>query len=209
MPKVDTVSDRRVGIDVPVYLDKKTMRFSAEFGDFKICDADGDKVRRAVMAAIRERAELPWTPVIEAYQSQNTISTVRYGREVPLHLRENMGLEIERFYVAQKFDKRWIRVDWDVESDQRIMRARGWDNAPKGDEIKYSTHNEYEAFTTRHSTKVLPYSDDLWTGLTGVIDGMKHIREIVKGLLGSEEGVKRLIAAGSSNVPLLSEPADK
>lgn len=204
MPKIDTVKDNQSGIEVPIYLDKKTLVFSASFGDFRTQGSDGHKVRADVMAAIRERAALKWTPVIKARQTHNITSVQADGEEKRIEDREEMGLRIERFYAAQKFDGQWIRVNWRVDPENRMTKAAPWyEMKPTDTEIRYSSSSRerYPDFKNEGDF-ILPYDENLWRGLTEIIRQMKRIRELVSGLLGSEEGISRLIAVGS-DVPLL------
>ncbi len=200
--KIETIKEYKSGIEVNIYLDKKKMEFGAEFADFIVTGKDGEKVKADILAAIRERSELVWTPVIRAEQMYQ-VSTYNGHQEIYREQRENMGLTIERFYVARKMDGSWVRVEWFTEPQHRMMHAKSW----HGDIAKGATGIQYsgsvEGDWTNPSRKkgkfILPYSDALWDGLTEVLVKMKMIRELVSGLLGSEEGMAKLIAIGSGN----------
>jgi hypothetical protein len=205
MAKIETVTEPRSGVSVPITLDKKRMEFTAKFADFSITDKDGEKVRDAVLRAIRERAELQWTAVIEAHQTRNYGSIGTGYGSLPLEQNEEMGLRIERFYVARKFDGDWVRAEWHTPDGERMHKAKHWHGRSYMTEIKYTMHESETDLRYNNKLKgeyLMPYDDALWTGLEEVLRKMKMIRELVKGLLSSEEGVQRLIAVGSGT-PLL------
>src|SRR5690348_1755659 len=111
MARVDTIEDRKSGIKVHINLDKKTMMFNAEFADWSFSDKDGEKVRTATLQAIRERVDLAWVPVITVFQEHDYASIDSgYGR-LPPEQHETMGLRIDRFYAARKFDGWWVRAN--------------------------------------------------------------------------------------------------
>ena len=207
MAKIDVVTEPKSGVSVPITLDKKRMEFSATFADFSITDKDGEKVRDAVLRAIRERAELQWTPVIQAHQTRNYGSIGTGYGTLPLEQNEEMGLRIERFYVARKFDGNWVRAEWHTPDGERMHKAKHWHGKERDmTEVKYTSH---ETDQRDHDNKLkgqylMPYDVELWAGLEEVLRKMRMIRELVKGLLSSEEGVQRLIAVGSGT-PLLQE----
>lgn len=205
--KIDTVTEPKSGVTVAITLNKKTLEFSAEFADFHITDKDGEKVRDAVLWAIKERAELTWTPVIEARQTRNYGSIDTGYGALPLEQNEEMGLRIERFYVARKFDGNWVRAEWHTPDMERMHKAKHWYSKERDmTEIKY-TANETDQRDYNNKLKseyLLPYDQDLWAGLEVVLIQMKRIRELVKGLLSDEEGIQRLIAVGNGT-PLLGK----
>lgn len=206
MPKIDTVKDDQTGVSVDIHLNKKSLEFSAEFADFSITDKDGDKVRREVIKAIRERAALVWTPVIYAVQAHQLGLIVHENVIRPEEQREQMNLEIERFYVARKADGRWIRAEWDCPVDQRMSRTKWANEIPDGaSDICYTIKDDRGLPYGRPTIKgkyLLPYDESLWNGLLEVIWQMKGIRELVVSLLSNEQGIAQLSAIGNG-IPLL------
>lgn len=221
MAKIEFITDKETGLQVPMTLDKKSLMFSAEFGDFRISDANGEKVRQETLKAIRERASLTWLPVIMADMAARVSRDSRYVtdpwnmkvvKEQEAQYSEHMGLSIRRFYAACRFDGKWIEVGWNLEPENRAKNGRAWyagEKMMKGSkEIIYTLNNRGQIFDDHRSEYILPYSPELWDGLCTIIDKMKQVRSAVDALLGTDEGINRLVAAGS-NVPLLGEPADK
>lgn len=205
MAKIDTVTEPKSGVSVNITLDKKRMEFSAEFADFRITDKDGEKVRDQVLRAIRERAELKWEAVIEVQQTRNYGSIGTGYGTLPLEQNEEMGLRIDRFYLARKFDGNWVRAEWHTPDKERMHKAKHWSSRTRDmTEIRYTVSEERTTFGNKSEGKYLmPYNDALWAGLNEVIIKMKMIRELVKGLLSNEEGIERLILVGSGSVALL------
>jgi hypothetical protein len=205
--KIDTVTEKQSGISVDIYLHKDSMKFSASYGSYSIYDPDGDKVRTEILAEIRKRAELIWTPVIQVNQDgygSNTREPEYNSPDwIPEEIEEKLNLEVERFYVARKADGRWVYAAWHLPPQERMQSARDW-YIYTGEKLVFTSEQNLSSsmgYRTQYNNRgrtLIPYSDETWDGLIIILRRVSEIREALRKLLISESAPVLLQALGNA-----------
>lgn len=109
---VDTVRSEKSGLTCDIYLDKRTMIFSAGIDGISYENRDGDELRKQVLAGLDSSASYEWLRVIKLAISQRSMP---YG--------EHNGVVImsaNRLYIARRGDGQWVYSRWETPSQDRL-----------------------------------------------------------------------------------------
>lgn len=198
--QVDEVRDDQRGVVIPIYYNpnKDAHYHHAEVGGERCQNADINEVKKWVRQQIRNMAEMVWDRVIEVR---------RY--DVAKHtLAPALCVTIDRYYVARKIDKRWRKSAWDVELGRRLDLSHDWTFTSQDAKSDFNPpHTRVSGFDscTYH---YFAYSEELWLGLTRLVEGILKARQQLDELLGTPAGVERIATAGASLLHLLPLAAD-
>jgi hypothetical protein len=205
--KIDTVTEKQSGISVDIYLHKDSLQFSASYGDYSIHDSDGDKVRTEILAEIRRRAELVWTPVIQVnqdgYGSNSRKPEYNSPDWIPEEVEEALNLKVERFYVARKANGKWVYAAFHLPPQERMQSARDWyiytaEKLVFTSQQDLSSSMHYRSGYNNRGRAIIPYSDETWDGLIIILRRISEIREALRKLLISESAPVLLQVLGNA-----------
>lgn len=192
--KVDTVTDAKLGISVPIYMDKEFV-FRAEYGDKQFVSKTAGDVATNVLKAIRDANELSWQPVIlvrykrppDFYFSQHRPNEDRFALEV----------DFERFYIAKRFDGTWSQVDWHIEPEHRVLNAKTWSYGSNGN-IPFTYKSGFNT-----DIRFLPYSEELWAGIRELFVALKTLHMRLVDMVNDEDGSAMIANVGAGLLNLL------
>lgn len=212
--KVETLHHRS-GAKVDIMFDPNPggeygLTFSARVGDKWFRDPSAAAIRQTVYRYLDEQVQMTWIPVI-------IVSEI-----APFHpgTASFVGIEVTRAYMANGADGAVRRLNWDDYHAQegtfigpsegenvdawRLLRAQtaymGIKSVPDG-----------LPFVTKSSdkeTRILPYTEELYTGLVEIDRGIERLREKLRDLLGDKEGWSRIAEIGSQMMKMLPAPAE-
>lgn len=207
-----------------VRLDAKAMMFFSRIPDevktadiktkhFYFESRDGNEVKRWLRAELAKAdidKPLQWLPVISVEVSTDDTNWHRRHRSERTEQREeSVQVTIDRYYLALSLDKtEWVTLTWAqldkeetefVAEEDRIAASRHYGHGPK-----YVTgrdhYNDPEIFTlpsVSGSQSYVPYTDDLWAGLTQVVENIANTRATIAKLLGTKKGLLMIAEIGA------------
>jgi len=207
-----------------IRLDAETGRFSCEYGGQSFESTSLPDVRVWAKTRLRAMSELKWDSIMSVCFSNEDTSVNN------LNNCTNLELYIERFHVAWD-GKKWVQTPWvvmppgqwmaigpntsdmdqkdhemppEILSQQRIARSRIFCAAEKcGNVIKFPL---IEGGGMR-PTYYVPYSDDRWLTMIGIMEKVRELRTRIHTMLSSAEGWQQLAAIAA--VKLLTAPKDE
>lgn len=123
-----------------------------------------------------------WIPVIEVKEQ------TQWGEDKVSCV---VGFVAERFYVAKQENGVWLRCDWEIDTTRRSSACEVFkDRTFRVPSVRFEYHDE--------STHVyyIHYSEMKWEGLKRLSDAITELKVKLRELVGTEEGQKKLSAAG-------------
>lgn len=216
--EIDTIAlggyDENVA-ETKLMLDRETTTYWAEYAGTRIEDKDAEAVKRQITELLRGANTVTWQGYIEVTWSGTHQSRGAWGdRGCYAGDREGAGsvsFSFERHLYARFPDGKLRRCYWGCPPEHRLINAHAF--TPKvyvpGEVEKKIKDRYYEMkrgefvppcrgadFQGNAENRVyLPHSDDLWHGLTLLVDATKQLSERLAELLGTTEGHARLAAA--------------
>jgi hypothetical protein len=178
---VDKVVRQDFGIEIEIRLDTQNAEFSAHVFDTLLRDTNLSNLR----AKISEE--------IDCYMDSNLEwkGVIKVTEQSPFHgYGPFVGFEFERFYVASRSDGKWLQTPWDVDARYRIINARVFRTE---EEFKLPCEEEQ----WENKVFYLPYDERAWTGLKALSKAIGEIKGKLRQLLGTPNGNKTLLEAGS------------
>lgn len=210
--KVDTI--RHVsGAHVDIYFNPNTsgsdaLTFSATIGDKRFRNASAEILRQEIHDYLAANASLVWHPAIVVSE----VAPFSPGRAA------FVGIEIKRVYLACTDVVR--ELDWEdynVEpgtfgpqpgeniDSYRLSRSRQcWRGIRKVPDDLPHTAKHVDRETT-----VVPYSEELYTGLVEIDRGVRRLHARLRTLLKTNDGLQQVAFVGASLLKALPAPNEE
>lgn len=214
-----------------IRLDKRSMTFYAWEVDQDTTrdpyqSKDGAEVRHWLMEQLKHTTDagnLEWVPVVKVEYGGSPRH--RYRDETEIEGQE-VSITVDRFYLALTRDKReWRRLDWRqcasdsataIPEAERYAASSKHGMGPKHPDAQKPGYLRREVFTLpsfsdgyESATAYFPYTTELWTGLTLLVEQVKQVRQAIGKIVGSKQGLTRLAEIGAGRQPLLLTPPQK
>ena len=189
--KVDTV--RGQGYEIDIMLDRDTLEFFANLpGDEVITSKEARSIKSQTLAWLSNNITFDWHPIIAVdetrpFMESNTSPT-----------RGFVGFSLSRFYWTRRQDGRVFKKEWNYGNKSNLDGASLW----------YAIEIDDNGFPVHDSTHYMPYSDELWEGLLGLIGKIQELKLNLSNFLSSDEGVSRLSEIGMSSIKSLFSGED-
>ncbi len=193
-----------------LWLDRESKLYWAEYGGEKIEDKDPDEVKRRITENMRAANDVTWQTCIEiSWQEEGMSSIFGIGERRSYAVRDagvgSMQFSYKRFLWAPFPDGR-IRVIEHTDCEPRhylvnarLISERVWkpDSKPGAREFGEFNPPCYGAdWQGNKDAKVfLPYSEEVWTGLTLLVEKTRELSARLATLLGTTDGHAKLAAA--------------
>jgi hypothetical protein len=203
---VKDIVHERSGVKVGLYLDKKALEFSANYGEKTYTNEDGNVVEEQVQNAIKASLELEWMPCIQVTPFQS------YHRDNE-DKEASVGFALQRFYYAKMpgGDAKYRKSSWEL---QESWRDRYTKDAPKvylsrfdssGDFFYYEDGNSPVPFNppcteggNRSHRMYFVYDEALWLALVQVQAAIAKLHDQLDLLLTDAESRAKLVEYGQS-----------
>lgn len=195
--EVDEVRYYPGGLSTSIFMDKESFEFTSVVGNEVFTDVDGAKVRRWAHAQLKTACEVKWVPVIIVLD----VGSDEYnycGRTLELH---NLSIDVCRIWVCELPGGGKQTATWDVPEEKRLEShgtPHAWARAVNGEELsldKLPAHDK--------NVHVLPYSEEMWSGLNQIVEGIDKFTVKLHALLRSKDGQQKVINLGSRMLGLL------
>jgi hypothetical protein len=185
---------KRTGVSIVIRIDQDGF-FTAQYGDRVIGNEKLPELEKELKQFVEESEKLEWIQVLKA-----NVTGQRFHGD-----GESIGLNIDRFWLAEKRDGTWIKAPWDSEeerdlSDQysqsRMDRSSAFytaDNTPSFS-IPYIADGE-------GGTCYYRYSDAMWLGLTAISERIAALRAKLGEMIKTESGMKQIAGLKPNLLP--------
>jgi len=222
--RIEFHSHPKYGGNVPIYLDH-VGTFRAVIGDVVLTANTKVELIRLTDESLKSQTDLKWLPIIEI----NFGSHFSY-REDPDRNSSSVeaDLEYNRYWIAQKIDKHWIKASWDVEhwpdynKPKKIEVGDRLERSKSFDLTKYDrTTHEHQQITDlklpyivkaedrdETPTYYVEYSEELWTALGAITKRMRELQARIIEVLKTPESRALLVADVSHLLPAPKKRGD-
>ena len=188
-----------------IYMDRGSGVFECEYGGEKFSSQDLQKVRNWAKDRIKKTAVMKWHPIM-------TVNIDNEDRRVNnLEHCSNIQCYIERSWIAWD-GKQWLECRWVVDpygstvcgpnnSDREqpempddLLAIRRLDNSH---EFHYAGKNQVIKWpllsdSHRDNTYIVPYTEENWQTMIGVIERIREVRQSVNKMLSTDHGWAQL-----------------
>jgi hypothetical protein len=212
----------KYGGKVPIYLDTTRSCFHALIGDVQLTDENLHKLRIMVDESLKNQHSLEWVPIIDIGFG----GWFREQGENHRNARHNeVELSFERYWIAQKIDKQWIKATWD---DKIFPNVNAKPRYITGDRLERSSslrifvrdkeRHESVPITDlklpytqkREGVDELPrylvaYTEELWLALLTLSKRLEDLQFKIVEILGSAEKRKQLTDSVQKLLPLATK----
>ena len=188
--RVGWITHDRTGTKVALRLDKQSMTFQARWTGTTYKDQDGAVLRGRILELIEASEHLVFHPVIK----------VRIIRSTYNEHSESIDVKISRFYYANS-DSELLSTPWENKGDEHQVRR--WN---PGENFTGLPHRGSRRYTYGADYYYLAYSEDLWVGLTALLDTIKRARANIVQLLNADNAALTLEAVGAEFIKALPAP---
>lgn len=212
-----------------IRFDQENGIFSCEYGDGRFQDATIEAVRRWAKERLRALATLKWNPILEVcFDAEDE-------RVNNLENCTNLSLRIERHYIAWDGAK-WVITPWVVMArgvvcfigparsemeqtghhalgeqelmEQRIASAKPfWAAQGVGEVMQFplvkkgGIRGEVDYY--------VPYTEDRWATMLGIIDRMRELRASVHKMLSTATGWQQLAIIAATKMLADAKPNEE
>lgn len=145
---------------------------------------------------LKASVEMDWKPAIKI-----EITTPRGGEYG--EIRTGVTLAFQRVYVAKPQHSEYVSVRWGIAHDQRLDNTRKIFTR----EIPYHK-NDRDSWNDRGSSHIVWYTEELWVALNTISNLIGQLRERLTGLVGTEEAILQLQAAGVNVMQMMLPPGE-
>lgn len=209
--QVDEVRHARLGVAVPVMLDRNTLDFFVVVNGAEYRAPTAEQIKGDAYWLIDEGGVVVWHPVIEVAVRGDDGS----GYDTP---RAGLDLTADRFYLGRTADGQSLRVSWEHgerEPGERMARARAltvwsYPDAGAGHLVDFATLpalRRERVFghlgSAERTTYYLAYTDALWAALGAIAQRIHDTRALLAQLLGTDEGRAHVQTLGAALLPLV------
>ena len=186
---------------------------------------DGREVRewlREQLSRTTNECVIEWVPVVQINDDSDGGTRRRNYREEDYVAGEKMELTVLRYYIGLTPNQQaWHRLRWEqwhqdsptrVEPGLAFAQSKRWRDGPKMP-VGHQSHRD-RTFTLPFfddgwnggTCTYLPYTEELWDGLTALLAGLAQARATLRALIGTKQGIARLQHVGAAASTLLLEP---
>jgi hypothetical protein len=217
--RIEFYSHTKYGGHIPIYLDQAGT-FTAVIGDVELQANTKAQVIKLTVDSLKAQSDLKWIGLIEIsfgsrYRWQDD--------DEEGHNKSNFDIELqyERYWIAQKIDKHWVKASWDVthypaygkkvtEVGDRLERSNRFQEITRYNRITHETEDITD-FTLPYIKKpeerdetpiyYIEYNEDLWLALKSITTRMKDLQIKIIEVLKTPESRAMLIADVSRLLP--------
>jgi hypothetical protein len=177
--------------EVDIYLDKSTMRFSADFGGRHFQNIDGDAMKRELRAHVIEQSIFVWLPAV----SITTRAPFDGLRRLPTATTESqVELGYRRFYYAITTVGGMRAALWETPAEKRLVHTPHDINWPKEEPFTPPCHRSVRNYHGPDGVVYYwPYTEALWAALGDLQEQVGRIADRVTELVGSATGMQALL----------------
>ncbi len=211
--KIDTLRHRS-GLTVDIFFNPNTdgeyaLSFTAKIGDQRFRNANAAQLKQEVYAYIEANLVMTWHPVIVVSE----VAPFSPGRA------SFVGIEVHRVYLTNGADGRIRQLDWDDYDVADDAFGRRPDESIHSYRLSHSQQHwmglgkvpddlPYKTKSSDKETRILPYSEELYTGLVEIDAGIDRLKARLRTLLTNEQGWTKIASIGAQLCKLLPAPEE-
>lgn len=195
--QVDTVMHRAAGLSTPLYWNKDTCAFGVFLANEAYQNKDAEAVKKYASDAMKVMGTLSWTPVILIMDLVEPGSYHYSNKRLEQH---EISFHFDRFYAADMPDGSVRAIEWDVPEAKRTTSFTNvycWTDGKKTTDLPYKSENGQYFF--------FPYTEELWTGVKGLADGIDQLRKKFRQLLHKDDVQQIIAGAGARMLTMLTD----
>jgi hypothetical protein len=113
--------------EIPLYLDRFTLKFEAWYGDEQYTATEGSDLKKTITALVLGEMKLSWTPYLYIVLSEEN----RYYSSMHAPNRAGVDVAYERLYLANVPGRQTMMVGWDVPEEQRDLEMERFHSGMK------------------------------------------------------------------------------
>jgi hypothetical protein len=210
----------KYGGSVPIYLDAQGT-FSAVIGDVVLKADTKPEILKLASETLKNRTNLEWIPVIQIEFGYRWGNSRNDRDERRNSTNEEVRLDFERFWIAQKIDKHWIESPWDkerykfgedpkIEIGDRLERAKQFRISGPYDRnssrilplVDFKLpHIEKEDDEDHMPKYIVAYTEELWATLQELSRRMQELQVKIVEVLKTPESRAQLAASLGKLLP--------
>lgn len=174
--KVDEYRNNKKGVIVELFFDRDSKEFFATYAGKQLRKPSINELRAAMHAQVEATVKLVWIPMI-------TIDRITpFGNSNGAFV----GFDIERQWIAQTLPGFWVSLLWETyeRTDKDTFIKQFYPAQAVRSAFKLPCHAE-DCF-------YLPYSEQLWKGLSEINEAILKLRDGLNKLLTTEDGLRRI-----------------
>lgn len=186
--KVGDYRHEKRGVTVELFLNRNTHEFYFDYQHQRYTKPALSDLKHCAREVIEAGTSLTWVPMITVEKLEPFARTDDTF----------VGFTVDRSWIAQKANGRWLEANWGDEVDSAdMMRDREhWARS-------FYVDHRVTAFALPHygdNTYHLPYSVPLWEGLQTVLAHIRALRTSLHHLLTTPEGHQRVAQAAGKRL---------
>jgi len=179
--KVGTIEHAKANISVDFFL--RGTQFVATVLEKEFTAPDASVLRHKVNEHIEHWLNLNWHPVIEV-----DVSGSRYSGDSDNEVK----IDFKRYYLSVGPAGGLATVDWDVDESHRKAKCE-WS---RRDDWRKLVKWPLEAPLEVGDEWLLPYSEETWSALENISDGIGKLKKAIRALISTRAGVAKLQSTG-------------
>lgn len=197
---VDTITHSS-GTRVELFIRPDTLTFVADVKDgVSMTGATAAEVRTAVIDYLNKNSRFEWIPVIHIEEKEPFASDGSFF----------IGIEIDRFYIAQDTSGQIHHLRWDEFNSPHIRRGSiDWDRIQMSRKyygvktLALPAHdNDGHRDGKNH---YIAYNESSWVALSRIQQAIGELKSKLRETLQTEQGLRRLIEFGERVTRLLGQ----
>lgn len=183
---------------INIRLDRDLGEFHAEFEGVTVKDKTLDGVREQLRKATSETHAMEWQAMIEVSPDR---SHGTYEDSV------NLGLSIQRLYIARRRDGTYTQARWKENRDV-AAKGNGSFNVGGHESTDLITLPVFSDKTSYHRNAYLPYTEDLWVALQTLVLQLQGLRICLEKMTEGQTSFDRMIVETQAVASSLIEDLD-
>lgn len=209
---IEVVRSTNKELTTPLLFDRDRQVFFAAIGMERVEHTDIKEARKLAQQLIDRSPQYVWDPIICVQQSDAEYDEDHHHWRVEIGDAIRIDLDLvywrcERSRHPSKPDVWFVRthtLDFEEKlraslSQMMAPQRTGWEEKERGKRAR----NELLATANEHATRILPYSEELWTALGKIRETIAETRRRLSALIASEQFVDRLRQLAAADMPLM------
>jgi len=209
---IEVVRSTNKELSTPLLFDRDRHVFFAAIGMDRVEHTDIKEARKLARQLIDRSAQYVWTPVVCVSQSDAEYDEDHHHWRMEVGDAVRIDLDLvywrcERSPHPSKPNEWFVRVhtlDFEAKLGSSLSRVlpqqrAGWEEKERGQRAR----NEVLATANDHGTRILPYSEELWTALGRIRETIAETRRRLSGLIASEQFEAKLRHLAAAEMPLM------
>ena len=208
--QVDEVYHERLGITVPIMLNRNTLEFYAEYEGDRIEARSAQEVKQQVEDLVRGGLTAEWQPVLKVQ--------VTTPRDYAMYedVQGSLGIKFRRYWVGFTPTGKTLQCEWNTPAAERRSAAKKYTELVRPNEVERidfrslpAVKHEGSSWHQGSDTYFLDYTEEMWAALNAIVAQLEKACDTLEQLLGTEEGRDRVMQVGAALLPAVLMPGQR